>query len=168
MRGLLRTVTAFLAVLLSLACAGSATPKRARRAPAAVPVQTILQQGIPGQAGERIQEVAKDDASWRALWAKLREGSSLPEQPPAVDFRHEMAIVAAMPTQSCVSKVTVRSVQKVRGELVVTVLEEPPAPNCVCVVSQRPIHAVRLQRLPEPVRFVTERGQTSCGGRSGR
>lgn len=171
----MRVLTAFVASLLVLACAGSAAPKRPRprSAPAAeaVSFQTLVQRGLPGQAGERIQEVARDAASWHALWAKLREGASpdlLPEEPPTVDFNREMAIVTAMPTQSCVSAVTVRSVQRTRKEVVVTVLEAPPAPNCTCIVSQRPIHAIRLPQLSDPIRFVTERGQTSCGGRSGR
>jgi hypothetical protein len=150
-----------------LAC-GSAAPPRSGDTPAAeaVSFQTLVQRGIPGQAGERIQEVARDAASWKALWAKLREGASpdlLPEEPPAVDFSREMAIVAAMPTQPCVSAVTVRSVQRTRKEVVVTVLEAPPAPNCTCIVSQRPVHAVRLPLLSDLIRFVTEHGQTSCG-----
>jgi len=171
-RRFLGASTAFAASLLLLACTGSAAPKRPRGGRAeAVSFQTLVQRGIPGQAGERIQEVARDAASWKALWAKLREGTApevLPEEPPAVDFSREMAIVAAMPTQGCVSAVTVRSVQRARKEVVVTVLEAPPAPNCVCIVSQRPIHAIRLPRFPEPVRFVTQQGQTSCGSPSGR
>jgi hypothetical protein len=157
----------FLAALLLVACAGSAAPRRPRPAPAgAVAFQTLVQRGIPGQAGEQIQEVARDAASWHALWARLREGTApeiLPEEPPAVDFSREMAIVAAMPTQGCVSAVTVRSVRRTGKEVVVTVLEAPPAPNCTCIVSQRPLHAIRLPRLEEPVRFAVEHGQTSCG-----
>jgi hypothetical protein len=166
-RRFLRTAAAFAAALLLLACAGSAAPKRARRAPPpAVPFQALVQRGIPGQAGEQIREVARDAASWHALWARLREGASpelLPEEPPTVDFNREMAIVAAMPTQSCVSAVTVRSVRRTPREVVVDLLEAPPAPNCVCIVSQRPIHAIRLPLMPEPVRFAVEHGQTSCG-----
>ncbi len=155
------------AFFLALACAGAADPKpRSAAAPPArtVAFQTLVQRGIPGQAGEQIREVARDAASWHALWARLRQGTSLlPEEPPAVDFTRQMVIVAAMPTQSCVSKVTVRSIRRTGGEVVVDLLEEPPAPNCVCIVSQRPLHAVRLPLLPEPVRFVVEQGQTSCG-----
>ena len=163
----MRVLTAFAAVFLLVSCAGSAAPKRPRPAPAgAVAFQTLVQRGIPGQAGEQIREVARDAASWHALWAKLREGTSpevLPEEPPAVDFTREMAIVAAMPTQSCVSAVTVRSVRRTGKEVVVNLLEAPPAPNCTCIVSQRPIHAIRLPQMPENVRFAVEHGQTSCG-----
>lgn len=160
-----------LVTLLALACAGSAEPPRGRRpAPASVPapaaLETIVQRSVPGQSGGEIRQVARDDASWGALWAELRQGASpdlLPEEPPTVDFSRDMVVVAAMPTQSCVSKVTVRSVVQGRGEVVVSLLEAPPAPNCRCYVASRPLHAVRLSRLEGAPRFIAERGQTPCG-----
>lgn len=162
-------LSAALALLL-LACAGAADAKRGRRTPpagkpAAVAFQTVLQRGVPGQSGGEIREAARDDASWRALWDRLRQGDSgaLPAEPPAIDFSREMAVVAAMPTQGCVSKVTIRSVTQGNGEAVVNLLEAPPAPNCVCIVAQRPLHVIRLPRLTGEIRFVAERGQTSCG-----
>ena len=151
--------------LLILACRGSATPEpKAETAPAEIVLETVLQRSIPGQGGGEIREVARDQASWKALWDRLREGSGvLPADPPAVDFTQEMVIAAAMPTQSCVSKVTVRGVRRSGGELIVDLLEAPPAPNCTCIVAERPIHVVRLPRSAEPVRFEAERGVTACG-----
>lgn len=125
-------------------------------------LQTIVQQSNPGQRGESVREVVRDEASWRALWAKLREGSALPEEPPAVDFAREMVAVAAMETQACVSRVTIRSAARTGSELVLDVLEAPPAPNCVCITSERPVHVVRLPRVDAPERFTVERGQTAC------
>jgi hypothetical protein len=46
---------------------------------------------------------------------------------------------------------------------VVDLLEAPPASNCICFVSERPIHVVRLPRSADPVRFEAERGVTPCG-----
>jgi hypothetical protein len=162
-----------LVTILALACAGSAEPPRGRRpapvsasAPAPAALETIVQRSVPGQSGGEIRQVARDEASWRALWAELRQGASadlLPEEPPAVDFSRDMVVVAAMPTQSCVSQVTVRSVVQGRGGVVVSLLEAPPAPNCRCMVASRPLHAVRLPRLEGAARFVAERGQTPCG-----
>ncbi len=158
-------------VALALACAGAAAPPSTppgKGGAGPVAFETIVQQSIPGQAGAEIRKVARDEPAWRALWAELRKdgGTTLPEEPPAVDFTREMAIVAAMPTQSCVSKVTVQSVVRKggpSGEVVVTLLEAPPAANCRCIVAARPIHAVRLPLLTGTVRFVAERGLTSCG-----
>ena len=162
----MRLFTFAAAAFLALACNGSTEPSRQDVPPdSAVAFTTILQRSIPGQAGGEIREAARDQASWAALWSRLREGGgdALPAEPPAVDFPREMALVAAMPTQGCVSKVTIRSITSVRGEIVVDLLEAPPAPNCICITSERPFHAVRLPRVEGAVRFVVEHGRTSCG-----
>jgi hypothetical protein len=143
-----------------------ADAKRGRAQPA--DFATIVQRSVPGQSGAEMRRVARDDAAWRLLWVELREGAGevLSEKPPVIDFGHEMAIVAAMPTQGCVSRVTIQSIVQKGGpgsEIAVTVLEAPPAPGCRCMVSSRPVHAVHLPRLTGPVRFVAVRGQTPCG-----
>lgn len=145
-------------VLIAASCHGDGKGTES----STVELETIVQQSIPGQAGGTVRKVVADQAAWNALWAELRQGSSLPEAPPAVDFASEMVIVAAMETQSCVSKVTIRSATEGAGELVVDVLEAPPAPNCVCITAERPIHVVRLRRVDAPARFTAERGQTAC------
>jgi hypothetical protein len=127
---------------------------------------TVVQRAVPGQTGGQIRQLARDAAAWSTLWAELRQGapeSLLPAEPPAVDFSREMVIVAAMPTQSCVSRVTLQSVVQRGTELVVSLLEAPPAPNCRCMVAARPLHVVRLPRLEGTPRFVVERGETPCG-----
>jgi hypothetical protein len=151
--------------LLALACAAAGA------APAAKPVTftTVVQRSVPGQTGGELRAVARDADTWNGLWASLRQngGDALPATPPAVDFPREMALVVAMPTQSCVSQVTVQSIghlgDPARGTLLVTLLEAPPAPNCRCVVSSRPVHIVRLPRTGGTLRFVVHQGQTPCG-----
>jgi hypothetical protein len=54
-------------------------------------------------------------------------------------------------------------VTRTADALVVDLLEAPPAPNCVCITSERPIHVIRLERVDLPERFEVERGVTSCG-----
>ena len=152
--------------LLALACRGSANPYPTPGTPPAELVfETVLQRSLPGQGGGEIREAARDEAAWKTLWDRLREGGGtvLPAEPPAVDFQKDMVIAAAMPTQSCVSKVTIRGVRRTGGELVVDLLEAPPAPNCTCIVAERPLHVVRLPKSAEPVRFEAERGVTACG-----
>lgn len=128
----------------------------------AMEMETLVQQSIPGQGGGTVREVVRDPAAWAALWADLRAGSALPETPPAVDFSRDMVIAAAMETQPCVSRVTIRSAVETGGELVINILEAPPAPNCICITSERPIHAVRLRKVDAPARFDVEQGQTHC------
>lgn len=127
-----------------------------------VPFTTLVQVAVPGQTGGEIREVIRDAATWSQIWTQLQAGSSLPEAPPAVNFQKDLVIVAAMPTQSCVSKVTIRSIRSNRGELRVDLLEEPPAAGCTCIVSQRPIHAVRLPRSNGAVRFAATVTPHAC------
>lgn len=158
-----------LVLLLALmACNGSSRPGPSlpdEPRPGPVAFETVIQRSIPGQSGGEVREAARDAAVWGPLWSRLREGAgdTLPEEPPAVDFSRDMVIAAAMPTQGCVSRVTIQGISQRRGELVVDLLEAPPAPNCVCITSERPLHVVRLHRSPDPVRFEATRGQTSCG-----
>jgi hypothetical protein len=143
--------------VVAAACSAGAVGESSPHPPGGeVAFTTLLQVAVPGQSGEALREVVRDAAAWSRLWARLRAGSSLPETPPAVDFDRDMVIVAAMATQSCVSKVTIGAIRKdqgERGELRVDLLEEPPAANCRCIVSQRPIHAVRLARSAAAVVF---------------
>src|SRR6185369_10284008 len=119
---------------------------------------TVAQAAVPGQSGGQIRQVIRDSATWARVWSDLQAGSALPTAPPAIDFQTDMVIVAAMPTQPCVSQVTILSITGDRGSLRVDILEEPPAANCRCIVSQRPIHAVRLRRSDATVQFtVTSR-----------
>ena len=155
---------AWTAAGLALACSGSTAAAPKPPGDGDVAFETLLQRSIPSQPGGRIQEAARDQAAWKALWDRLREGENgiLPADPPAVDFTRDMVIVAAMPNQPCVSKVTIRKVTRTGGTLIVDLLEAPPAPNCTCFVSERPLHVIRLPRSEGAVRFEVEQGVTSC------
>jgi len=151
------------ALLVAASCGPSpAQPSGTPAVEAVLPFETLVQRSIPGQGGPERREAIRDAASWRAAWAELRTGSNLPADPPAVDFEHQMVIVAAMETQGCVAKVTIRSVTRTAGALTVDLLEAPPAPNCICITSERPIHVIRLERVDLPVHFAVEQGVTSC------
>ena len=159
-----RLPLSLLAALLLAACNHAPAPANAppEDAAAGLPFETLVQRSIPGQSGPARREVVRDQAAWQAAWTALREGSDLPAEPPAVDFARQMVILAAMEMQSCVSRVTIQSVTRTAGALVVDVLEAPPAPTCVCITSERPIHIIRLERVDLPERFEVEQGVTSC------
>lgn len=122
-----------------------------------IPFETIEQRSLPGQVGEQVREVARDADAWQRVWDDLGGGSGLPQEAPAVDFEERMVIAAAMPTQPCVSRLTIRGIRAEDEGLVVDLLEQPPAEGIVCVVSERPIHAVSLARRDGPVRWEVER-----------
>lgn len=167
--GVHRSLTLAAAGLLTLACLGtsSAAPGNRSTPGSSTAFETLVQRCIPGQQGDQIRKAIRDEAAWKDFWLSLREPGSgvLAHEQPAVDFEKSMVIVAAMPTQSCVSKVTIRGITHPPGVLVVDLLEEPPVPNCRCMVAQRPFHAVAVPRSADRVRFVVTRGVTACGGR---
>jgi hypothetical protein len=156
------TFLGLLAAGSSACAAGGNSPSDPQGDRGKISFTSLVQVAVPGQTGGEIREVIRDAATWSQIWTQLRAGSSLPEAPPAVDFQKDMVIVAAMPTQSCVSKVTVRSIHDDPRELRVDLLEEPPAANCRCIVSQRPIHAVRLPRSAGGVRFMATVTPHAC------
>jgi hypothetical protein len=143
--------------LVLSACRSAGSNTDAPAAPVPVPFATVVQIAVPGQTGQRVQEVVRDADAWKKLWAELRKDSVLAEDPPApaVDFEHEMVVVAAMETQGCVSRVTIRSITRTNDKAAVDVLEEPPAANLRCFASSRPIHVVRVQRMSGEVTFTT-------------
>lgn len=125
-------------------------------APRQIPFETIEQASVPGKVGDEVRAVVRDAAAWQSVWDDLTGGSGRDPEAPAVDFEREMVLAAAMPMQACVSRVTIRGVAAEGGGLVVDLLEQPPAPGVVCVVSERPFHAVRLARHDGPVRWEVE------------
>jgi hypothetical protein len=161
----IRSLSFTLALPLLLAACGSSGARSADAATAAVPVPfaTVVQISVPGQTGKQQQIVVRDADAWRTAWGELRKDSALAEEPPAVDFDKEMVVLAAMETQGCVSRVTIRSITRKDDNAVVDVLEEPPSANCRCIVSARPIHAVRVQKIPGDVSFTTAKGEMACG-----
>lgn len=152
-------IFALFVICFGSACMGATPP--AHPAPE-VGFTTLAQAGVPGQSGGEVRQAIRDAETWSRVWAGLQAGSSLPETPPAVDFKKEMVIVAAMATQPCVSQVTIRAITHGKGGLRVDVLEEPPAANCRCIVSQRPLHAVRLPKSGAPVQFSVTSTPRAC------
>jgi hypothetical protein len=148
-----------LTAALLLAACSQAPAADQPAAPAVLPFETVVQRSLPGQGGPTHREVIRDVAAWRSTWDELKTSEEL----PAIDFQRQMVILAAMETQGCVSRVTIRSVTRNADVLVVDLLEAPPAPNCVCITSERPIHVIRLEKVDLPARFEVERGVTSCG-----
>jgi len=163
MRLSIHTGTVLGALLLTVACgsagAGGGDPEPVEPEPTEqqqVAVKTIQQASVPGKAGEQVRATVHDSAAWQSVWDDLTAGGAMAGQAPAVDFEREMVLAAAMPTQPCVSRVTIRGVTAGEDGLVVDLLEQPPAEGVVCVTSERPFHAVRLARHDGPVRWQAE------------
>lgn len=153
---------------LALACSaysggvppGSADPgdEPGRQVERNIPFQTVAQASVPGGVGGPVREVIESEGDWLTVWQELGAAGG----PPRVDFSRDMVILVAMETQSCVSKITVQSIKQGADSLLVDVLEQPPGPTCVCITSERPYHAVRLQRTDLPVHYEAQRSPSDC------
>jgi len=156
-----------LPLVLAAACRSSGSDTPVSTAPVPVPFATVIQIAVPGQVGKQLQVAVRDADTWKTMWSDLRKGSALAEDPPAIDFETEMVIVAAMDTQGCVSRVTLRSITRTNtrtnDKAAVDILEEPPAATCRCFASSRPIHIVRVQKMSGEITFTTSRGEMPCG-----
>ncbi|MEP7011254.1 MAG: hypothetical protein ABJC13_13105 [Acidobacteriota bacterium] len=149
--------------LAALACAAGPQPGSAAPATDPIALETLDQRSMPGQAGEQMREVYRDATAFRAGWDSLKKGSGPGEELPQIDFARKMVIAVALPTQSCVSGITVRGVEERAAELVVDLLEQPASGQCTCIVAERPHHVVALARSDKPVRFVSTVEPRACG-----
>ncbi|HXU45964.1 MAG TPA: hypothetical protein VN783_10595 [Thermoanaerobaculia bacterium] len=162
----MRRLSALLALgLAGLACAAGPVPGSAAETGRPLAIESLAQRSVPGQSGGREREVYRDAAAFRAGWSKLEPASAPAAEPPAVDFATRMVIAVALPTQSCISRITVRAVVEQETGLVVDLLEEPASGQCVCIVAERPHHVVAVPRSDKPVRFVATVEPRACGPR---
>ncbi|HET7234476.1 MAG TPA: protease complex subunit PrcB family protein [Longimicrobium sp.] len=112
---------------------------------------------------EPTRVAVRDAAGWNALWARMTAGHQ-PTAAPAVDFGREMLLVAGMgrrPTGG--HSVTIESVTRAGGELVVRVAEQRPGPRCgVTQALTAPADVVAIPRSADAVRWVVREVVTDC------
>lgn len=121
-----------------------------------LPLVTLVQDKGTGGWGERLRRVVRDRETWEETWAELTPGRTASQPAPEVDFERFMVVAAALPTQHCDARITVREVRAVDGRLTVELLEELADPGLRCFVGTRPFHAVRLPRRPGEATFTAE------------
>jgi hypothetical protein len=146
--------------LLPLATGGAPLPPSEAGEPIAVTPLFASQQS---EIVEPRRQVIRDADAFAVAWQSLGRFAPPPVR-PAVDFGRQQVILAALGTQPCVSHITVRGARRSPSEVVVDLLEEPSAPECVCVVDTRPVDVVRMPRIDLPVRFAVSRRLATCGG----
>jgi hypothetical protein len=140
-------------LLVFLACDSTTTEPEI-----SVGFQTVLKAALPGESPSLPeQEAIRDRATWQAAWTELHHGN--PPPLPEIDFSREMVILALGP--GCCSEVEIFSVLHERGELVVS-LRVKESSNTVCALPDFTVHAVRLPRIDDPVRFFASRGEGFC------
>jgi hypothetical protein len=140
-------------LLVLLACDSTTTEPEI-----SVDFQTVLKAVLPGESPALPeQEAIRDRATWQEAWTKLHHGN--PPPLPEIDFSREMIILALGP--GCCTAVEISSILHERGELVV-IIRVGESSNAVCAFPDFTVHAVRLPRLQDPVRFIASRGEGFC------
>ena len=108
--------------------------------------------------------VVRDAETWRRVWATLAVGRADTLAPPAVDFRREILIIAALGARPTAGyEVAIDTVR--RGDFAVeavvrTVEPGPTCPRAFALVQ--PVDVVRVPRTERPVAFVERQVVKAC------
>jgi len=122
-----------------------------------------------GGIADSLRFVVRDSAAWARVWAELvsttrSADGSPPPSAPAVDFRRELLLVAALghrPTTGY--RVEVANAAASADTLYVTVVRRAPDEHCVGMdAATYPVDIARLPRLDLPVRIIEREAPPAC------
>ena len=108
--------------------------------------------------------VVTSQAQWEAVWRKITGSATPATPPPAVDFRREVVLVAAMGGRHT-GGYTVRVEEAAADARQVSVRIVETSPSARCVVTQAftaPVDVVKMTRTSLPVRFGVAQQVRDC------
>lgn len=110
----------------------------------------------------QMREVVRDSLHWSKAWAQIHGGATLSAL-PAVDFSHDMLVIAALGTLASGGyDDVVDSVAATKSEYLIFVRTTDPG-NCpVTGVVTHPVDVVRVTRSSLPVRFIEQTVVNRC------
>ncbi|WP_420128609.1 protease complex subunit PrcB family protein [Longimicrobium sp.] len=132
------------------------------------PVQLVrLQEYFPAyNSGFEMQArlVVTSQAEWEATWQRIWQNTRPVPAPPAVDFQHEVVLVAAMGSRSSGGHhIQLQQAAAQPGNVVVRVVETFPGEACVVTAAiTEPVDVVRLPRTSQPIQFQTVKQVHAC------
>jgi hypothetical protein len=100
--------------------------------------------------------VVSDSLSWAQLWTTIIEGQSDPAKIPAVDFRKQQVVVAALGERKRAGyAIRIEQIEQSNGMRQVVVEETAPGTNCnSSEVITTPLDAVVVNKSTLPSMFV--------------
>ena len=100
--------------------------------------------------------VVSDSLSWVQLWATIIEGHSDPAKLPAVDFRKQQVVVAALGERKRAGyAIRIEQIEQSNGLRQIVVEETAPGANCNSPeVITTPLEAVVVNKSTLPSMFV--------------
>jgi hypothetical protein len=108
--------------------------------------------------------VLRSEAEWSALWRRITARTGPPREPPAVDFRRDMLLVAAMGTQRTTGyTIRIESVIDQGDALRAEVVRTGPGPRCgVGAALTQPVDIVIVPASAKPVRWAARDEVSDC------
>lgn len=143
-------------LLFALGCSG-ATELPTGGAPLPVTRLRDASQAFTSYSGMRQSRrlVIRDDATWASAWATIWSSVTPAPALPAVDFTHDMVVVASLGERpSGGYGISVDSAKSTGSGVSVFVGTASPGSHCVLTAAfTQPVDVARLPRLDAPVRF---------------
>jgi hypothetical protein len=162
------------AALVAATAIGLGAPRAARPARAQPPAGTVyvgvadsaahVYRGDRSGFADAARLVVRDADAWRRVWAVVATGRADTLVPPAVDFRREIVIVAALGARPAAGyRVAIDTVR--RGDFAVEAVVRTVEPGAGCAASfavVEPVDVVRVPRTERPIAFTERRATAPC------
>lgn len=110
--------------------------------------------------------VVRDSTSWRQLWTELTRPFVPPPPLPAIDFAHEMIVVAALGARPTAGyDIVIEGAARDSSGVEVAVRRTSPGAGCpVLAVVTQPVDLARLPTIAGGTRFHERTIVTPCTG----
>ena len=114
---------------------------------------------------DSLRAVVRDSALWRQMWDRINQPFFPRPALPAVDFRREMIVVAALGARPNGGyDVVIESAEQDSTGIEVALRRASPAPGCpVAAVTTQPADLARIPASGQPVRFRERTVVVPCG-----
>lgn len=115
--------------------------------------------------GDSLRAVVRDSVLWRQMWDRINQPFFPRPALPAVDFRREMIVVAALGARPNGGyDVVIESAEQDSTGIEVALRRASPAPGCpVAAAVTQPADLARIPASGQPVRFRERTVIVPCG-----
>lgn len=121
-------------------------------------------QNVPGVT-RTVRTTIRDEADWNAFWDKATEHGMYGglRTAPAVDFAHEMLVVASNGPMRNYDTIRIAHVERDGDNILVRVVTQTHVyPGCEFFMDMTPVAIVRVARDTLPVKFTDQRTDEKC------
>ena len=126
-------------------------------------LQRILTEQDTG-LNQPLRLVIRDLEQWKSIWNEAMRDQHTAMALPAIDFNHNMVILAAMGVQNTGGHmISIEGVRRDGKHIVVTVRQVSPGPGCMTTqVLTSPVDIVQVPKSKGVVTFVEQKEIQNC------